>query len=101
MDLDAIDWKKAGIILRMLKYNLPDALEEKMSQYKAEDNQEMIQAVNNLLNRYQGWMVKNFETPEMDIALRLMFDECVESNEIEEGLSVNDEFVKKVFETFV
>jgi len=101
MDLDAIDWKKAGIILRMLKYNLPDALEEKMSQYKAEDNQEMIQAVNNLLNRYQGWMVKNFETPEMDIALRLMFDECVESNEIEEGSFINDELVKKVFETFV
>ena len=101
MDLDAIDWKKAGIILKILKYNLPDTLEELMNQYKAEDNQEMIQSINSLLNRYQNWLAKNFETPEMDVALRLMFDECVEGTEIERDSFINDELAKKVFEMFV
>ena len=109
MDFDTIDWTKVGAILKLLKFNLADAVENAIKQYTAENNQEMIQVGNNLLNRYQVWLVSNFESPEMDIALRMLFDEYLDENEEEHSFADNgkqffsgkeNELISKVMKTF-
>ena len=102
MDFDTIDWKKVKIILKLLKFNLPDAVEDVVKRYAAQNDSAMVQAGTSLLNKYHSWLITNFETPEMDIALRMLFDEYAEEREYEEEISSfykkekNNQFVDKV-----
>ena len=84
MDFDEIDWKKVRITLKLLRFNLPAAVNEVLKQYTAQKDETMVQAGTNLLKKYQKWVINNFETPEMDIALRMLFDEYVDENDDDE-----------------
>ena len=87
MDFDTIDWKKVRITLKLLKLNLPAALDEVLSQYTAKKDETMVEASANLLKKYHIWIMNNFETPEMDIALRMLFEEYLDENDDEEYFS--------------